>query len=203
MNNVIFWDFDGVILNSNSVRTEGFRTVLADYPIDEVEALLAYHEANGGLSRYVKFNHFFETIRGEVLTEERLAELVASFSSLMKEKLGDRSYLIQPMVRYIQQHSGNQPMYIVSGSDQTELRYLCQQLGLAEYFQGIYGSPTPKIELVRRIIAENNFPKAKCVLIGDSINDYEAAAENGIDFIGYNNEAVESLSTKTLTEVFV
>jgi beta-phosphoglucomutase-like phosphatase (HAD superfamily) len=37
---IIFWDFDGVILNSNEVRDNGFETVLKDFPTEQVEQLL-------------------------------------------------------------------------------------------------------------------------------------------------------------------
>ena len=60
---IIFWDFDGVILNSNKVRDSGFEIVLKDFPKNQVELLLNYHRQNGGLSRYVKFRYFFEVIR--------------------------------------------------------------------------------------------------------------------------------------------
>jgi phosphoglycolate phosphatase-like HAD superfamily hydrolase len=33
-------------------------------------------------------------------------------------------------------------------------------------------------------------------LIGDSINDYEAAEESNIDFYGYNNEELKEVSKK-------
>lgn len=59
----IFWDFDGVLMNSNAVRDKGFELVLADYPKDQVKQLMDFHQANGGLSRYVKFRYFFENIK--------------------------------------------------------------------------------------------------------------------------------------------
>lgn len=56
---IIFWDFDGVIMDSMKVRDEGFKIVLKDYPSDQVEKLMEFHRNNGGLSRYVKFRYFF------------------------------------------------------------------------------------------------------------------------------------------------
>lgn len=56
---VIFWDFDGVLMDPNSVRDIGFEQVLAKFPNTQVKQLFAFHRANGELSRYVKFRHFF------------------------------------------------------------------------------------------------------------------------------------------------
>ena len=69
---VIFWDFDGVILNSNKVRDSGFEIVLNDFPKNQVALLLNYHKQNGGLSRYVKFRYFFEVIRGEKVSNDKI-----------------------------------------------------------------------------------------------------------------------------------
>ncbi len=79
----IFWDFDGVILNSNPVRDIGFKEVLKQYPVNEVNMLLDYHQENGGLSRYVKFRYFFEKIRRENIDEEQILVLANNFSGII------------------------------------------------------------------------------------------------------------------------
>lgn len=195
-----FWDFDGVILNSNAVREYGFRKVLENFPEDQVEQLLDFHRRNGGLSRYVKFRYFYETIVGEPITESQVMELASSFSKIMMEELVKPDYLIAETVDYLQQNSSKAPMYIVSGSDQTELRFLCEKLGVASNFKGIYGSPTPKIKLVETILRENpNIVLKDACLIGDAHNDYKAATTNGLDFLGYNNKELIPVSKYYIT----
>lgn len=140
----IFWDFDGVLLDSNSVRSLGFRKILEAYPAEQVDALLAYHEQNGGLSRYVKFRYFFEVIRRETITDEGVLALAEKFSVIMKNMLLDSSLLILETVNWVKANHAQIPMHIVSGSDQTELRFLCGHHQIATYFKDICGSPTPK-----------------------------------------------------------
>ncbi|PHN01499.1 HAD family hydrolase [Flavilitoribacter nigricans] len=194
-NLIFFWDFDGVILDSNKIRDIGFQRVLTEYPAQQVEELLKFHKLNGGLSRYVKFRYFFEKIRNEKLGEVKLLELCESFSEIMRKILNDESLLIQPTIKFIKENYSFFPMHIVSGSDQDELRYLCNSLDISKYFVSINGSPVPKIELVRNILNSFDYQKSNCVLIGDSINDYEAAISNEIFFLGYNNPSVEKLTT--------
>jgi len=195
-----FWDFDGVILDSNTVREFGFKKVLENFPENQVNQLLDFHRMNGGLSRYVKFRYFYETILGESITENHVNELAESFSKIMLEELIKPDYLIAETVDYLKQNSSKVPMYIVSGSDQTELRFLCEKLGLVSCFKGIYGSPIPKIKLVETILNENPtiIPSESC-LIGDSHNDYEAAQINGLDFLGYNNDELQTISKHYIT----
>lgn len=187
---VIFWDFDGVILESNQIRDKGFVEVLADFPKEQVDQLLEFHHKNGGLSRYVKFRHFYENILNESITDEKVQELADQFSVVMKKLLVNPKLLIQETVRFIQGNSSNFKMHIVSGSDQKELRFLCKSLEIDENFLSIHGSPTHKNDLVKDLLSEHNYDKSKCILIGDSINDFNAAEVNGISFMAYNNSSL-------------
>ena len=192
---VILWDFDGVIMESNSIRDIGFERVLSEYPSDLVNQLMDFHKQNGGLSRYVKFRYFFEDILNQEVTDEKIQELANSFSVIMKSLLVNPQILIKDSLSFIKSNFENYKMHIVSGSDQNELRYLCSEMKLTHYFKSIHGSPTTKKDLVKQVINDNYYQKANCILIGDSINDYEAAQDNGIDFAGYNNEALAHLNS--------
>ncbi|MCM4161254.1 HAD family hydrolase [Antarcticibacterium flavum] len=184
---VILWDFDGVILDSMQVREKGFREVLANYPQEQVEKLLEYHNQNGGLSRYVKFRYFLEEILQEETNDEKVAGMAGEFSEIMRKELTTKDNLIAEVLDFIEAQHTRFEMHIVSGSDGDELRYLTSQLGISGYFNSIEGSPTPKISLVRDILQKHKYNRDEVCLIGDSINDYDAAHENRIDFFGYNN----------------
>ena len=192
---VIFWDFDGVLMNSNPIRDLGFEKVLADFPSDEVQLLMDFHRSNGGLSRYVKFRYFFETIRGEELTDEKLKHYTDSFSKIMLGLLIDSSLLIKATIDFVENNYQNYKMHIVSGSDQAELRKICEALKLSDYFISIHGSPTPKKQLVKNLITLHNYNVSECLLIGDSHNDFEAADVNGLEFFGFGNSKIELMST--------
>jgi phosphoglycolate phosphatase-like HAD superfamily hydrolase len=184
---VILWDFDGVILNSMEIRGRGFREVLKSYPSDEVDKLMEFHNLNGGLSRYVKFRYFFEKIRNQSITEAEVKQWANRFSLIMKKLLVDTSLLIEDSVAFIRENHNKYQMHIVSGSDEIELRYLCEKLSLSNYFISIQGSPTPKVKLVADLLDFHNYKNTNVILIGDSMNDHEAAHLNKILFYGFNN----------------
>lgn len=188
----IFWDFDGVIMNSNAVRDRGFLEVLKDYPQDQVDQLMAFHQENGGLSRYVKFRYFFEEVRNETITEDEVNSWAQKFSEIMLQLLIDKKLLITETMQFIKTNYQKYTMHIVSGSDQTELRQICKGVGIDGFFKSIHGSPTPKNELVKNLLKVHSYNLEDCVLIGDSKNDYEAAEVNGIRFMGYRSKSVES-----------
>ena len=89
-------------------------------------------------------------------------------------------------------------MHIVSGSDESELQYLCKELGIDSFFQSVNGSPTHKNILVKNVLSANKYIESETILIGDSINDYEAAKENNLDFYGFNNPNLIDVSRRYL-----
>jgi phosphoglycolate phosphatase-like HAD superfamily hydrolase len=183
----ILWDFDGVIMDSMPIRDKGFELVLSAHPKDQIAELMAYHRNNGGLSRYHKFRYFFEEIRKESISEEEITILADSFSKVMLDNLLNPDLLILDSVNFIRNNYMNYDMHVVSGSDQKELRTICDHLELSTYFKSIHGSPTPKTELVKNLLRDNEYNCETTCLIGDSYNDFEAAKSNEIVFFGYNN----------------
>lgn len=193
MKNIIF-DFDGVILDSLKVREFGFREIFKSFPNEQVEKLITYHTQNGGWSRFVKIKYFFNEILKKDITQDEIETYAKNYSTIMKENLTNTNNLIEETVEFIKNNSTLFNMHIASGSEQNELRYLNQELGISNYFHSIHGSPTPKIELVKDIVLQNNYLPQETLLIGDSINDYEAAYENNISFFGYNNNFLRGIS---------
>lgn len=183
----IFWDFDGVILDSMPIRDYGFAKIFEEFDKELVDKLLEYHTLNGGLSRYVKIRYFYNILLGVEVSYEKVQELADKFSNIMKSELTNKKYLIKETVDFIEKNYQNYNFHIVSGSDEKELNYLCKELDLTQYFKTIEGSPTPKNDLVKNILEKYKYDPKEAILIGDSINDFDAANVNGIKFYGYNN----------------
>ena len=188
----VLWDFDGVILDSLKVREWGFEEIFKEFDQELIDKLLTYHRKNGGLSRYVKIRYFYEELLGKSITEEIVLKYAHKFSVLMREKLTNSKNLILDAVEFIKNNHQNYNFHIVSGSDQEELRFLNKKLGLDKYFISIHGSPTSKKQLVANLLEKYNYQTENTCLIGDSINDYEAADHNNIAFYGYNNKSLSS-----------
>ena len=184
--NIIF-DFDGVILDSVPTKTEGFRKLFENYPKEKVEQLIDYHIKNGGISRFVKIKYFFKDLIAENISDAEIQNHADNYSELTKEVLTNPKYIIHDAVDFIKQNYENYNMHIASGADENDLRYICEKQELTQYFLTVNGSPIKKCEIVKNILNINNYNKNETILIGDSINDYEAANSNGIEFYGYNN----------------
>jgi len=188
--NIIF-DFDGVILDSMSVRDKGFSIIFNKYPKQLVDQFLVYHRLNGGLSRFHKIRYFYYELLRKEISDEEVMKYAQSFSEVMREELVKPEYRIMDSIRFIEKYSQLFNFHIASGSEEKELKFLCESHGISQFFKSIHGSPTPKNEIVRNILIDYKYKTEQTVLIGDSINDLEAAKVNGIRFIGYNNQQLK------------
>lgn len=190
----ILWDFDGVIIDSMAIREYGFREIFKNFDKQSVDKLIQYHNNNGGLSRFHKIEYFFSNILKQNITQNEILQYADKFTTIMRQELINPKHLIIETVKFIKNNYKNYNFHIVSGSENNELNYLCKKLNLSQYFISIHGSPTPKNNLVSTIITDYNYSLNETILIGDSINDYEAAKINNIDFYGYNNKSLENKS---------
>ncbi|MBT7555520.1 HAD family hydrolase [Candidatus Woesearchaeota archaeon] len=194
----ILFDFDGVILDSMPIRDYGFKKIFEDFDDNLVNKLLEYHNQNGGLSRYVKIKYFYNKLLKQEILEEKITNYADNFSKIMKTELVDKRYLIADTLKFIKENYKKYNLHIVSGSDEKELKYLCKELGIDSFFQSINGSPTHKNKLVEDVLVINKYMESETILIGDSVNDYDAAKENNLDFYGFNNPNLINVSKKYL-----
>lgn len=194
----ILFDFDGVILDSVPIRDYGFREVFKEFDNKLVKKLIKFHELNGGLSRYVKIRYFYNEVLGKEVSELEVQRYASSFSSIMRKELIQKKYLIKKTLKFISDNYKNYNLHIVSGSDEKELKFLCGELEITRYFCSINGSPIHKNELVKRVMVNNGYLPNETILIGDSVNDYEAAKYQRIDFYGFNNAKLKKYSSHYL-----
>ena len=183
----IIFDFDGVILDSIPVKTEAFRTLFKSFPQDIIDTFIAYHLENGGKSRYLKIKYFFNTLLDQEISQEEIIHYAHTYSTLTKKELSKEKYIIQETLHFIQTQYKHYHMHIASGADENDLKSICNHLDLNQYFISIHGSPTPKSDIIKNLLCTYHYHKEETILIGDSINDFDAAQHNNITFYGFNN----------------
>ena len=176
-----FFDCDGVLLDSNSVKTEAFYETALKYGRDKAEAFVKYHQDRGGISRFEKFKYFFEIILGMKGFEEDLALALEEFGVRVKAKLMECQE-----TKGLREFLGRLPKdsckIVISGGEQSELREVFQKRKLVKYFDNIFGSPDDKLTILKRETESNKF-KVPAIFIGDTQYDYECAQNAKVNFI--------------------
>lgn len=177
----LVFDCDGVILNSNHIKTAAFYHAALPWGEKAARELVEYHITHGGISRYEKFNYFLRNSEDATQRKKSFETLVASYAQEVRNGLlrcdisqglaGLRRAL--PSTRWL----------VVSGGDQNELHAIFDARNIRDFFDGgIYGSPDSKDAILEREMARRNI-RQPAVLFGDSRYDHEAARRSGIDFV--------------------
>ena len=175
----IFFDCDGVILNSNKVKTNAFYKIAIEYGEESAKKLLNYHIKNGGISRYKKLKFFQENIlkNRDLNIYQRLLN---NYSEILKKELLKTE--ISNGIFRIKKIFPNSKLAVVSGSDQNELVWLFKKLKIDHIFDmGIFGSPKSKKEIFNDIF-QNSPDIFSSIFFGDSKYDYEVSKMYGLDF---------------------
>lgn len=180
---VIVFDFDGVLAESVNVKGEAFYALYEDAGTDIQEKVLAYHEANGGVSRYDKIRYYEETLCGRAVTEDAVQNRADRFSALVEQRVAESDW-VAGAKDFLERYHAQIPFYIASATPEVELRRITQSRFMSHYFKGIYGTPKKKSDNLKSVIGENGYSPQKTLMIGDAITDYEAAQNNGTHFIG-------------------
>jgi phosphoglycolate phosphatase-like HAD superfamily hydrolase len=179
----IIFDFDGVLVESNEIRFNGFRKLFKSYPQEQVERLVNYARANGGVSRYKKIAYFFSEIRQEPISDESVNKWADQFSKLVEQDIAE-AQPVEGSLEFLGKYVDHFDFAIVSGSDQAELRRICKKRKIDHFFKSILGSPVEKKDNIAALLSDLNWQHNKSIYVGDSNNDLEAAKANNLDFVG-------------------
>lgn len=177
----LVFDFDCVVLNSNKIKTQAFYEATKHFGHEPAQALVEYHVANGGISRYAKFEYFITQILQQPFDEALNQDLLERFANAVKQGL--MMCEVAEGLDQLKAQTPNANWLIVSGGDQQELREVFAARDLAKYFEGgIFGSPDSKDTILAREIESGNITRP-ALFLGDSKYDYQAAKAAELDFL--------------------
>jgi phosphoglycolate phosphatase-like HAD superfamily hydrolase len=177
----IIFDLDGVIIESAEIKTKAFELLFADHP-DDVEKIVEYHKINAGLSRYIKFRHFYEKILGQELSSQKETELGGRFSQIVLDEIL-KAPLVPGVIEFLERNKMSYYFFIASGTPQEELDNIVTHRKLNHFFREIYGSPKPKDEIIEDILSRYSLKREEAAFIGDAESDRDSAGRVGILFI--------------------
>jgi phosphoglycolate phosphatase-like HAD superfamily hydrolase len=183
----IVFDCDGVLLNSNVIKTEAYFRASKNLGATDAQAqaLVDYHVRLGGISRYHKFDYYLREVTQQPATKEAIQALLDEFGRELE--VGLMQCEVASGLEALRTATPDAVWFILSGGDQQELRTLFTKRELAHLFDGgIFGSPDDKDEVLARKKANGQlqFP---ALFIGDSKYDHEASTNAGLDFIFLSN----------------
>lgn len=182
---VLILDFDGVIMESNTVKTDAFISVFNRFP-EYVEEMMRYHHANVSLSRYAKFEYLL-SLMGRADDNELKSSIAEEFSRRVYDEMM-KVPLVPGALSFLSIVTPKIPVYLASVTPQEELILILKKRELLHWFRNVYGCPPwTKPEAIKDILLKGGYNLDQALLIGDSAGDQRAAKTCGIEFLARNS----------------
>lgn len=175
----IFFDFDGVIVNSEPLHFWAFHEVLRAEKIDLAES--EYYQELIGFDDRGAFKYIFEK-RGRTLDPKTFLRVMTRKKEAMMEQIHRRQYQalpgVEPFVRALWR---TYPLAICSGALRDEIETMLEGVSLRDCFSAIVsaedvtlGKPDPQGYLTTaKMVSEKirrNLKPADCLIIEDAPN---------------------------------
>ncbi len=182
---IIILDFDGVIVESVGIKDQAFAMLFQTYP-QHLKEIMAYHLSHNATIRFEKFRYITEEILHQKYTEARAQELQKKYSQFILERIMQCS-LVKGAKDFLTYFSESMPLFLASVNPAQELEEILHKRNLQKFFKRIYAHPWLKKDAILDILNSENKPLSETVFIGDSLEDYIAARDTGVFFIGRNS----------------
>jgi len=182
---ILILDFDGVIVESEDIKTEAFRELFQEY--ENIDDIIQYHLHNSLSSRFEKFRYIYENFLDKEYNEEIEVIVSNKFSEIIFNRLVQCPFVVGAE-EFLQTFSKLCPIYVVSASPQEELRKIITIRNIQNYFKGVWGNPNTKIDAISIILKSEKIKPTKAVYVGDRVGDFEIAQKVGVPFIGRRNK---------------
>jgi len=179
----IFFDFDGVLLDTVEAKGRAISKAFAKYGNETIEKVYQYHLNNGGMNRIAKVQTCYRMFLGREIEESELAAALEAIAFEMNREL----LACEPVkgaLDFMKEYRASGGLsWIVSAAPEAEIQKLSLHFGYAQHVKAIFGFPNKKSEVIARLIAEENLQPQSCLMIGDAKEDYHAAEVNNTKFL--------------------
>ena len=197
---VIFWDFDGIIKDSVTVKSVGFEQLFLPYGKDVAKRVVRHHESHGGVSRYEKMPIYLGWA-GELATTDQIQNFCDRFSNLVLQAVIDAPWV--PGVReYLEAYHSCQHFVLVTATPQKEIQQILCALEMSSYFLETHGAPMPKAMVIRDVLQRLEFSPKQALMVGDSETDLSAAVQNNVPFLLRSTTLNQTLQKKYSGPIF-
>ena len=193
---LFIFDFDGVIVDSNSIKGHMFAKLYEPYGERIKNEVHKHHLSNGGISRFEKIAYYHKFFLNKDLTVKEFDLVCEQFSSLVINKVV-ASNEIPGANKFIQNYFNKGKLFFINSAPPTEeLKKIIVKRGINSFFSGIYGSPMSKVDNLTLILKQASIDVKHCIFFGDAPTDFNAAQILPMDFIGIGKNMISFLEKK-------
>ena len=177
----IFFDFDGVIAESVSAKTEAFREMYLQHGDYIANRVVTYHISHGGVSRYEKFRHWEKAFFNKDINDAEVQILAQDFSDRVMQKVIE-SEEVTGAYNFIKKYNKALKFWVITGTPTTEIKIIANKRGLKDFFIGFHGSPENKVYWTEYLIKKFKLNRSETLFLGDATTDRDAAKFSKLHF---------------------
>lgn len=183
----IFFDFDGVLAESVSAKTDAFKEMYLPHGEEIVSQVIDYHINNGGVSRYEKFKYWEKTFFDKEISEKEVQEMAQKFSKFVLQKVIDAKP-VDDSIWFLKKYYKKMRFWVITGTPTKEIAIIAKERGIEHFFEGIHGSPKNKRYWSEFLLDKYNLKRKETLFIGDATTDLDAAKYSKLHFALRLNE---------------
>ena len=177
------FDFDGTLFLSNDIKKEGFYYCASCYPNGN-KVMKFILENSIQKDRYSIFKIFSRIISNKKLSEVSLyKKLIVDYHNFTLENICKLKPITGSLELLKKLKRKDKFLFINSATPYSSLNEIMRKLEIFHYFDGIFGMEASKLENLKKIKEESHSNKRFMIMIGDGIDDKQAATQFKIDFL--------------------
>lgn len=182
---IVVFDFDGTLVRSNHIKAEGFVYVARLVGGDAALAASVLEELPGA-DRFKICRRMVERMSyGNSEDRKRTwgMELARAYTIYCRDKIL-KSDEVDGASAMLERLKGRGiSLNLNSATPEVELREIVSGRGWTGYFEGIYGNPRSKLDILSELVDKAGGPE-NVLMVGDSDDDLAAAEACGTAFVG-------------------
>lgn len=176
----ILWDWNGTLLNDINISVSAINKILVEFELAPISVEVYKNFYRFPIRDYYRDIGFDLSVQDKNQISEKF---FYHYDILFKE---EKNYLYEEknwnIIKDLK-FKGHKN-YILSAREHSNLCKEVKQLGIEDYFLGVYGASSvlskSKEEILMDLFKNNKLSKEETILIGDTISDYELAKRTGI-----------------------
>jgi HAD superfamily hydrolase (TIGR01549 family) len=183
----IFLDFDGVIMDSMTLKLDAYVYALAEFGFTR-EAVREQQLLYAGLSRSRALPLMYKVLSGgKDITPEAQERVLQRFAE-EDIRLRPQMQLMPGVVEFLQEADRRGvPLAVVTGTPQEVIDGTVDHFGIRHWFREIHGWPPIKAEHLADLLARHSLRPSEAIYVGDAVQDINAAEAVGVPFIAVDH----------------
>ena len=174
MYKIIVFDFDGTLVDSNSIKLDGFYSVV-EGDVGSVELMTAVLRGSNGTRWDVFHTYLTKRQYNTAVISTEVASLVAKYNMIVDNaiisapEMPGATQLLDKLLL-----SGCK-LILSSATPQLNLASIIEKRGWKHYFSSIHGAPASKINTLEQILAMPHMSVSDLAVVGDGSDDRKSA----------------------------